>query len=179
MGTRSEKRAKGKSAGTHQIWQDQVKANVRIKNTYHKHVQGSVSTTEKYCIEIQSNRPISNYVVKQRKDAVNFKRCSVDFCYPYGTQSQTRLSKLKSDGIIGGWFLTAGGCNLVITPPNQKGSASTQTASSKTNGPKPKHGVLLKVPDLDLFIEAQSFDDFRKFQQRGIFVSRDGKIAKL
>ena len=169
VATRAEKRSKGTS--TSKIWQDQVKANLKIKKAYHKPAQ-SGSDADRYCIQIQSNKPIANYVITHRSSATSFKRCSVDFCHPYGAQSQTKLSQLKKSGIIGGWFLTAGGCNLIVTPPSLQGSQATK---SKTNKP----GVLLKVPDLDLFVEVSNFDAFRSFQRRAVFVDRNGKITTL
>ena len=92
----------------------------------------------------------------------------MDFCYPYGQLTHSRLYDLKNSGIIGGWFLTAGACNLIKTPPESARSVSTE-----------KPGILIKVPDLDLFVEASSFETFRKFQRKSVFVDRNGDIVQL
>ena len=125
--------------------------------------------TEKFGVEIVSTRFIARFLIETRKNAQNFRKCSVDYVPPYNKTTAYRLSKLKGDNLIGGWFMTSAACNLIIIPQKINTTDTEQDS---------RRGVLIKVPELDLFVKVTSFSDFEALKSSNMYVSRAGTIQK-
>ena len=145
-----------------------VNAAVKILRVYHKPQSGAVS--EKYCVEISSNKFIATSIISGRKSAKNFKKCSIDWVLPYSKDTQFRLSQLKKNKIIGSWFLTAQAANLMVLPTEE------DDALLRTGGNE-KNGVLIKNPDLDVYVNFQDFKDFESFKAKGVYINKKGEIT--
>ena len=151
-----------------EISQGQVKKNLKIKRAYLREstVGNSSQKKEKIIIELEATKWVAQQLLKKRTGS-NFKGNSLDWKLPFSKTTLTRLNMMKNENpkIIGSWFVTPGGANLVICPINTNNERNDE-----------KSGILLKNPDSDVFVKVNSFDDMKKFKQKNAYVKRNGMI---
>ena len=104
-------------------------------------------------------------ILQARSKNAKFRKNAVEW-YAAHTKSVTeRLIHLKNAGIIASWFYTPRGNNLVIC--------------DGARGEDGNKGIILKCPEIDVFIQAENFDCFKEFYKKGAYVSGTHGIVQF